>query len=72
MATERTSPITVHPPAIAHEHGWATESIHPTSEGVLAYVACASCGIRRVDVRGVDGIASNAASTLIGRPVDPA
>ncbi|WP_201294770.1 MULTISPECIES: hypothetical protein [unclassified Nocardiopsis] len=30
-----------------HEHHWATESDHTTSEGVVAYQRCA-CGQRRV------------------------
>lgn len=38
-----------HPIAV-HEHGWATESRHATSEGVVRYVRCLACGSRRVDV----------------------
>ena len=34
-----------------HEHAWATLSRHSTSEGVLRYVRCVSCGAHRVDVR---------------------
>lgn len=37
--------------SVAHEHGWITESTHPTSDGVVQYVRCASCDARRVDVR---------------------
>ncbi|WP_456284567.1 hypothetical protein [Microbacterium sp. JZ101] len=32
------------------EHGWRTESRHPTSEGVVLYVRCTRCGARRVDL----------------------
>lgn len=34
-----------------HEHGWLTESSHPTSEGRVSYVRCAECGARRVDLQ---------------------
>ncbi|MEU6135250.1 hypothetical protein [Nocardioides sp. NPDC047086] len=33
-----------------HEHGWLTESSHQTSEGLILYVRCAHCGVRRVDL----------------------
>lgn len=35
----------------AHEHVWATESAHATSAGVVRYVRCAGCGVRRVDLQ---------------------
>lgn len=35
----------------AHEHAWTTESAHATSTGVVRYVRCADCGVRRVDVQ---------------------
>lgn len=33
------------------EHGWRTESRHPTSTGTVLYVRCVRCGVRRVDVQ---------------------
>ncbi|MFD4323838.1 hypothetical protein ACFWQC_04335 [Nocardioides sp. NPDC058538] len=33
-----------------HDHGWLTESSHQTSEGLVLYVRCARCGVRRVDL----------------------
>ncbi|MFY9713513.1 MAG: hypothetical protein WAK00_08560 [Microbacterium sp.] len=52
MAELDTRPVPVaHPRKQRHEHAWLTESRHPTSEGVLLYVRCASCGIRRVDLQ---------------------
>ncbi|GGF16976.1 hypothetical protein [Williamsia phyllosphaerae] len=39
------------PERTAHEHGWSTESAHPTSEGTVRYVRCNSCGARRVDLQ---------------------
>ncbi|PRI12340.1 hypothetical protein B4915_01275 [Leucobacter massiliensis] len=34
----------------SHEHGWCTESRHPSSAGTVVYVRCAGCGARRVDI----------------------
>lgn len=34
-----------------HEHGWLTESVHRTSEGVIRYVQCTDCGAHRVDLQ---------------------
>lgn len=34
-----------------HEHGWVTESTHPTSEGHVIYVRCVRCDVRRVDLQ---------------------
>ena len=34
-----------------HEHGWVTESSHQTSDGLVSYVRCAVCGVRRVDLQ---------------------
>lgn len=50
MTTMHTLPIHLHvaPP---HEHAWLIESRHQTSEGVVAYVRCAGCGTRRVDLQ---------------------
>lgn len=33
-----------------HEHGWTTQSSHTTSDGVVVYVRCESCGTQRVDL----------------------
>lgn len=38
-------------PVASHEHAWLTESRHRTSEGVLSYVRCDTCGARRVDLQ---------------------
>ena len=52
MADLDTRPVPVATPLKErHEHAWITESRHPTSEGVLFYVRCADCGIRRVDLQ---------------------
>jgi len=41
----------IHPHVSAGcEHGWLTESRHATSEGVVLYVRCSSCGARRIDL----------------------
>lgn len=32
-----------------HEHGWVTESSHPTSDGRIVYVRCVACDARRID-----------------------
>ncbi|MFT4259167.1 hypothetical protein [Microbacterium sp.] len=52
MTAPQTLPIP-RPTAVpqAHEHAWLAESRHPTSEGVVVYVRCASCAARRVDVQ---------------------
>ncbi|RKT35791.1 hypothetical protein DEU34_0296 [Microbacterium sp. AG1240] len=47
LDSDRQSPS----PVAAHEHGWATESAHRTSEGRLLYVRCLGCGARRVDLQ---------------------
>ena len=33
------------------EHGWSVESRHTTSIGLVLYVRCLRCGVRRVDVQ---------------------
>lgn len=45
----RTAPASC-PPRL-HEHAWQTESAHRTSLGLLRYVICAGCGVRRVDLQ---------------------
>ncbi|GAA1139306.1 MULTISPECIES: hypothetical protein [Microbacterium] len=37
--------------APVHEHAWLVDSRHPTSEGLVLYVRCDGCGVRRVDVQ---------------------
>lgn len=37
--------------ASMHEHAWLVESRHPTSDGVVLYVRCDDCGVRRIDVQ---------------------
>ncbi|WP_407360124.1 hypothetical protein [Microbacterium sp. LBN7] len=34
-----------------HEHAWLVESRHPTSDGIVLYVRCAGCAVRRVDLQ---------------------
>jgi hypothetical protein len=51
---------------IAHEHGWLVESAHRTSEGIVQYVRCAECGVRRVDVAAVPVVVPAAASRELG------
>jgi hypothetical protein len=46
IATEQPSHVDA-----GHEHGWDTESRHPTSEGTVVYVRCVHCGVRRVDLQ---------------------
>ncbi len=53
-------------PVIAHEHGWLVESAHRTSEGIVQYVRCAECGVRRVDVAAVPVVVPAAASREFG------
>ncbi|MFE6997467.1 hypothetical protein ACFVAE_16005 [Microbacterium sp. NPDC057659] len=50
MTASRPLPPLVLAAPAAHEHGWVTESRHSTSEGVIVYVRCADCGMRRVDL----------------------
>lgn len=66
MATEHSTQArqTIRHPA--HEHGWITESAHRTSEGIVAYVACASCRARRIDLRGYDASVPEAQSLVVG------
>ncbi|WP_091502999.1 hypothetical protein [Microbacterium sp. cf332] len=55
-----------------HEHGWTTESAHRTSEGLVRYVRCAVCGIRRVDLQpSRTARTPAAASAEIGQPISP-
>ena len=54
MTTTATLPVTSAPPV--HEHAWTTESAHRTSDGVIAYVRCSSCGTHRVDLRRPGGM----------------
>lgn len=65
MATEQR--IDTPPGAVsrAHEHGWVTESAHRTSEGVVLYVRCAGCGVRRVDLRDQASAPPAALSQLV-------
>lgn len=51
LDSDRQPPSPAPSPVAAHEHGWATESAHCTSEGRLLYVRCLGCGARRVDLQ---------------------
>lgn len=50
MVTLHTRPIP-RQAAPAHEHAWLVESRHPTSEGIVLYVRCDDCGVRRIDLQ---------------------
>ncbi|WP_336631164.1 MULTISPECIES: hypothetical protein [unclassified Microbacterium] len=50
-----------------HEHGWSVESRHSTSDGVILYVRCTSCGVRRVDREHGRGTPPTALSTTAPR-----
>ncbi|WP_448720884.1 hypothetical protein [Microbacterium natoriense] len=50
MTALHTRPIPA-PTMHTHEHAWLVESRHPTSEGIVLYVRCGDCGVRRVDVQ---------------------
>ena len=65
-----SSTLEQHPqtrPIAVHEHGWTTESRHATSEGVVRYVRCTTCGSRRVDVEPVSAAPPAAASAVVAR-----
>ncbi|WP_156761811.1 hypothetical protein [Microbacterium karelineae] len=65
MATEQRSEPTHGTAPWTHEHGWATESAHRTSEGVVVYVRCETCGRRRVDRRDQLAMPPSALSALV-------
>lgn len=46
QSTETTAQTAAH-----HEHAWAIESRHRTSEGTVLYVWCESCRARRIDLQ---------------------
>ncbi|MFG6444976.1 hypothetical protein ACFXQA_06840 [Microbacterium sp. P07] len=50
LASEHRADL-AHPASTPHEHGWVTESAHRTSDGVVRYVRCAECRLRRVDLQ---------------------
>lgn len=51
MTALHTRPIPQPKTAPAHEHAWLVESRHPTREGIVLYVRCDDCGVRRVDLQ---------------------
>ena len=51
MTALHTLPIPRIPHPPTHEHAWIVESRHPTSEGVVLYVRCTECVMRRVDLQ---------------------
>ncbi|KQO03353.1 MULTISPECIES: hypothetical protein [unclassified Arthrobacter] len=59
--TTRPDPVHLH-----HEHAWATESVHPTSEGRVHYVRCGTCDVRRVDLQPTGTLPPIALSCPIG------
>lgn len=54
------------PPAVSHEHAWATRSAHRTSAGEVVYVRCVECGAHRVDLRVQSSLPPTAVSTAVG------
>ncbi|AZH79483.1 MULTISPECIES: hypothetical protein [Microbacterium] len=56
----------------SHEHAWLVESRHPTSEGVVLYVRCAECHVRRVDIQAHASLPPTAVSRGTDRPHDGA
>ena len=62
-----TTPLAApHDRETAHEHAWVTRSRHATSEGVLRYVRCVSCGAHRVDLQGAGTAAPQALRRAVG------
>ncbi|WP_350351536.1 hypothetical protein ABS642_20315 [Microbacterium sp. A8/3-1] len=55
-------------PTATHEHAWLVESRHPTSEGIVLYVRCAECSVRRVDVQPHPQTPPSALSAEIAAP----
>jgi hypothetical protein len=53
-----------------HEHAWLVESRHPTSDGIVLYVRCAECDVRRVDLQAHSSLPPTAVSRGTGRPHD--
>ncbi|MGX1934568.1 hypothetical protein [Microbacterium resistens] len=74
MSAPATRPVPLPPPAertaARHEHGWISESRHPTSEGVIVYVRCTACGTRRVDLVPTPTLPPLAVTRGIGAPAD--
>ena len=66
MTTSHTLPITLPRTQLLHEHAWISESVHRTSVGQIVYVRCVGCGVRRVDLRGADGMPPAPRSRIAG------
>lgn len=64
MSASRVLPVVS--PAAAHEHAWATDSVHATSEGRVRYVHCTGCVARRVDLDPAAPAPAFALSRAIG------
>lgn len=65
--TTRPDPLHLHLHLDLHlEHAWATESVHPTSEGWVHYVRCGTCDVRRVDLQPTGTLPPIALSCPVG------
>lgn|GEM_PF-1171786 len=67
MTASHTVPIRIPSPQLLHEHAWVSESAHRTSLGEIVYVRCVGCGVRRVDLRGADGLPPVPQTRVAGR-----
>jgi len=68
MTVLHTLPLPRIPQPTTHEHAWLVESRHPTSEGVVLYVRCVECAIRRVDVQAHPHMPPAAVSIGVSSP----
>jgi hypothetical protein len=66
MTSMHTLPTPVLTPIGSHEHAWLVESRHSTSDGILLYVRCAECGIRRMDLQPHSPLPPVALSRTVG------
>ncbi|MCC3278860.1 hypothetical protein LJ754_06770 [Arthrobacter sp. zg-Y40] len=51
---------------VSHEHSWITESRHQVSAGVLLYVRCTQCRVRRVDLQSPAQVVPAGISRVVG------
>ncbi|MFS0854689.1 hypothetical protein [Microbacterium sp. 179-I 3D4 NHS] len=66
MTSLHTLPTPVPAPARSHEHAWTVESRHPTADGILLYVRCTGCAVRRVDLTPHPHLPPTALSRVLG------
>ncbi len=53
-------------PGAPHEHAWVAESRHVTTDGVVLYVRCTACAVRRIDLQAVTEMPPEALTRSIG------